>query len=224
MGTHTPYKRLIKYSQDYTIIWFLSFEQSSDTLIQRNPTREVKIGSIAIGANHPIAVQSMCATPTREIDDTLKQIRNLEAVNADIIRIAVDNQRDAKALIEIREQTEANLSVDLQENYRLAAVLAPHVEKIRYNPGHLYHHEKNKPWQDKVRYLADIAEHNDCAMRIGVNAGSMDPAKLNAFPSGDSIAPMIASALDHCELLDSIGFTRYCVSLKDSDSHKAQDA
>jgi (E)-4-hydroxy-3-methylbut-2-enyl-diphosphate synthase len=166
----------------------------------------------------------MCATPTRQIEDTLTQIRNLEAVSADIIRIAADNQRDAKALIEIRAQTKANLSVDLQENYRLAAVLAPHVEKIRYNPGHLYHHEKSKPWQDKVKYLADIAERNDCAMRIGINAGSMDPAKLDSFPSDDSIAPMIASALDHCELLDSIGFTRYCVSLKDSDPHKAQDA
>ncbi len=166
----------------------------------------------------------MCATPTRQIEDTLAQIRNLETVNADIIRIAADNQRDAKALIEIRAQTEANLSVDLQENYRLAAVLAPHVEKIRYNPGHLYHHEKSKPWQDKVKYLADIAARNDCAMRIGVNAGSMDPAKLDAFPADDSIAPMIASALDHCELLDSIGFTRYCVSLKDSDPLKAQDA
>ena len=110
------------------------------TPIKRNPTREVKIGSITIGANQRIAVQSMCATPTRQIEDTLKQIRNLEAVNADIIRIAADNQRDAKALIEIRAQTEANLSVDLQENYRLAAVLAPYVEKIRYNPGHLYHH------------------------------------------------------------------------------------
>ena len=166
----------------------------------------------------------MCATPTRQIEETLTQIRNLEAVSADIIRIAADNQRDAKALIEIRAQTKANLSVDLQENYRLAAVLAPHVEKIRYNPGHLYHHEKSKPWQDKVKYLADIAERNDCAMRIGINAGSMDPAKLDSFPSDDSIAPMIASALDHCELLDSIGFTRYCVSLKDSDPHKAQDA
>lgn len=196
----------------------------SGTQIQRKPTREVKIGSIAIGADHPIAVQSMCATPTRQIEDTLKQIRNLESVNADIIRIAADNQRDAKALIEIRAQTGANLSVDLQENYRLAAVLAPHVEKIRYNPGHLYHHEKAKPWQDKVKYLADIAEQNDCAIRIGVNAGSMDPAKLDLFPADDSIGPMIASALDHCELLDQIGFTRYCLSLKDSDPRKAQDA
>ncbi len=192
--------------------------------IVRKPTREVQIGSIKIGAGNPIAVQSMCATPTRQIDDTLLQIRNLESTNADIIRIAADNKRDAAALIEIRQHTGANLSVDLQENYRLAAILAPHVEKIRYNPGHLYHHEKSKSWQDKVKYLADIAEKNDCAMRVGVNAGSMDPAKIDLFPSDDSIAPMIASALDHCELLDSIGFTRYCVSLKDSDPRKAVDA
>ncbi|MFT5259441.1 MAG: (E)-4-hydroxy-3-methylbut-2-enyl-diphosphate synthase [Saprospiraceae bacterium] len=203
-------------------------ETSSTTMpsaeIVRKPTRAVKIGSITIGAGNPIAVQSMCATPTRQIEDTLKQIRNLEAANADIIRIAADNKRDAAALITIRQQTEANLSVDLQENYRLAAILAPHVEKIRYNPGHLYHHEKSKPWQDKVKYLADIAAQHDCAIRVGVNAGSMDPAKLDLFPADDSIAPMIASALDHCELLDSIGFTRYCVSLKDSDPRKATDA
>lgn len=196
----------------------------SSVHIQRNPTREVKIGSLKIGAGHPIAVQSMCATPTRQIEDTLAQIRNLEAAKADIIRIAADNKRDAKALIELRQQTEANLSVDLQENYRLAAVLAPYVEKIRYNPGHLYHHEKSKPWQDKVKYLADIAAQHDCAIRVGVNAGSLDPAKLDQFPAEDSISPMIASALDHCELLDSIGFTRYCLSLKDSDPRKALQA
>lgn len=195
----------------------------SGPTIQRNPTREVRIGSIRIGANHPIAVQSMCATPTRQIEETLAQIRRLEAVDADIIRIAADNQRDARALIEIRAQTDANLSVDLQENYRLAAILAPHVEKIRYNPGHLYHHERSKPWQDKVRYLADIAAQHDCAMRVGVNAGSIDPDKLDAF-ANDSIGAMIASALDHCELLDRIGFTRYCVSLKDSDPRKAREA
>ncbi len=192
--------------------------------IIRKSTREVIIGSIKIGAGNPIAVQSMCATPTRQIKETLAQIRSLESVNADIIRIAADTKRDAKALIELRAQTDANLSVDLQENYRLAEQLAPYVEKIRYNPGHLYHHERTKPWQDKVNYLADIAAQHDCAIRIGVNAGSMDPDKLDQFPAEDSIAPMIASALDHCELLDSIGFTRYCVSLKDSDPGKATDA
>jgi len=126
-------------------------------------------------------------------------------------------------LAEIRQQTQANLSVDLQENYRLAELVAPHVDKIRYNPGHLYHHERNKPWQDKVRYLVDMASRNDCAIRVGVNCGSVDPDKRDQFATGDSIRPMLASAGEHCELLDSLGFTRYCVSLKDSDPAKVID-
>jgi (E)-4-hydroxy-3-methylbut-2-enyl-diphosphate synthase len=108
----------------------------------------------------------------------------------------------------------------LQENYRLAELVAPHVDKVRYNPGHLYHHEREKPWQDKVRYLADIAAQHDCAMRVGVNCGSVDPAKKDKFDPHDSISPMIESAVEHCELLDSLGFTRYVVSLKDSDPQK----
>jgi (E)-4-hydroxy-3-methylbut-2-enyl-diphosphate synthase len=115
---------------------------------------------------------------------------------------------------------QANLSVDLQENYRLARVVAPHVDKIRYNPGHLYHHEREKPWQDKVKFLVDVAGGNDCAIRVGVNCGSVDPAKLEKFTDGDSLTPMLESAWEHCELLDSLGFTRYCVSLKDSDPAK----
>ena len=83
----------------------------------------------------------------------------------------------AKRLAEIRRRTTANLSVDLQENYRLAAEVAPLVDKIRYNPGHLYHHERNRPWQDKVRFLVDVAGGHDCALRVGVNCGSVDPAK-----------------------------------------------
>jgi len=91
------------------------------------------------------------------------------------------------------------------------------VDKLRYNPGHLYHHERDKPWQDKVRYLAGVAGEHDCAMRVGVNCGSVDPAKKERYDADDSISPMLESAWEHCELLDSIGFTRYCVSLKDSD-------
>ena len=134
------------------------------------------------------------------------------------MRIAVDSQKDAEALAEIRRQTTANLSVDLQENYRLAELVAPHVDKLRYNPGHLYHHERDKPWQDKVRYLADVAADNDCAIRVGVNCGSVDPAKKDKYDADDSITPMLDSAWEHCELLDALGFTRYCVSLKDSRS------
>ena len=188
--------------------------------IQRNKTRPVKIGSITIGDSNPIAVQSMTATKTTDIDATVALVQLMHDAGADVVRIAVDSKKDAAALSEIRSQTTANLSVDLQENYRLAEVVAPHVDKIRYNPGHLYHHETEKPWQDKVRFIAGIAADNDCAMRVGVNCGSVDPAKKAKYDAEDSITPMLESALEHCEFLDSLEFTRYCVSLKDSDPNK----
>jgi len=162
----------------------------------------------------------MTATHTRNVEATTAQVNDLVAAGADVVRIAVDNTKDAEALAEIRKLTKANLSVDLQENYRLAKDVAPHVDKVRYNPGHLYHHEREKPWQDKVKFLVDVAGENDCAMRIGVNCGSVDPAKLEKYAHDDSITPMLESAWEHCELLDSLGFTRYCVSLKDSDPKK----
>jgi (E)-4-hydroxy-3-methylbut-2-enyl-diphosphate synthase len=185
--------------------------------IRRNPTRAVRIGTVTIGHGHPIAVQSMCATHTQDVEATVAQVNDLHAAGADVVRIAVDSRADADALAAIRARTQANLAVDLQENYRLAAQLAPHVDKIRYNPGHLYHHERHKPWQDKVRFLVDVAAAHDCALRVGVNCGSVDPALRARFAEDDSLSPMLHSALDHCELLDRLGFTRYCVSLKDSD-------
>lgn len=188
--------------------------------LPRNATRAVRIGRVIIGDGNPIAVQSMTATKTLDIDATVAQVAALTAAGADVVRIAVDNRRETEAVREIRRQTTANLSVDLQENYRLAEWVAPHVDKLRYNPGHLYHHEREKPWQEKVRYIAGVAEEHDCALRVGVNCGSVDPAKADKYDSGDSISPMLESAWDHCEFLDSRGFTRYCVSLKDSDPQK----
>lgn len=188
--------------------------------IERNPTRSVKIGSIQIGQKHPIAVQSMTATHTSDIDATVEQVQALATAGADVVRIAVDSKKDAEALAEIRRQTSVNLSVDLQENYRLAEVVAKSVDKIRYNPGHLYHHERAKPWQDKVRFLAAVARDDGCAIRVGVNCGSVDPAQKQMFEEHDSIGPMLASAWEHCDLLDREGFFNYCVSLKDSDPLK----
>jgi (E)-4-hydroxy-3-methylbut-2-enyl-diphosphate synthase len=185
--------------------------------ISRNPTRAVRIGSVTIGGGQPIAVQSMTATHTQDVDATVAQINDLVAAGADLVRVAVDSRKDAEALAEVGRRVEANLSVDLQENYRLAEVVAPHVAKVRYNPGHLYHHEREKPWQDKVKYIADVAAEHDCALRVGVNCGSVDPDKKERHEAHDAISPMLESALDHCALLDRLGFTRYCVSLKDSD-------
>ncbi len=188
--------------------------------IQRNPTRPVRIGTITIGDSHPIAVQSMTATKTRDIDATVALVHLLEGAGADIVRIAVDSSKDAESVAEIRRQTTANLSVDLQENWRLALACAPHVDKLRYNPGHLYHHEREKDWREKVRMIVDTAGEHDCAIRIGVNCGSVDPDQKDMFDPTDSISPMLESAWEHCEFLDSLGYIRYCVSLKDSDPRK----
>ncbi len=196
--------------------------------IQRNPTRAVRVGSVVFGGGHPIVVQSMCATKTTDVGATSAQTEDLVRAGAGIVRIAVDSRKDAEALAEIRRRTRetvaANLSVDLQENYRLVHDVAPWVDKIRYNPGHLYHHERNRPWREKVELLADVAAAHDCAVRVGVNCGSVDPAKRGKHPGDDSIAPMLESALEHCEWLDRLGFTRYCVSLKDSDPKKVVEA
>ncbi len=188
--------------------------------IQRNLTRAVKIGTITIGNNNPIAVQSMTSTHTQDVNSTIAQIRNLEEAGADIIRIAVDNERDIDALARIRAETRANLAVDIQEHYRLVKLVASYVNKIRYNPGHLYHHEKEKPWQDKVKFIAEVAAQHSCALRVGVNCGSVDRSIKEKYSPYDTISPMLESAFNHCTLLDNIGFSRYCISLKDSDPYK----
>ena len=193
------------------------------TLLPRNPTRAVRIGRTTIGSGHTVAVQSMCATRTSDVEATVRQILDLERAGADIVRIAVDSARDVAALRPIRERTGANLSVDLQENYRLASEVAPFVDKIRYNPGHLHHHERTRPVRDKVAFLAEVAAKHDCALRVGVNCGSIDPDKAGRF-AGDSVAEMVESALEHAALLDDLGFMRYCVSLKDSEPRKVIDA
>ena len=188
-------------------------------------TRQVRIGNVWIGGSNPIAVQSMTATRTQDIDATIRQVELLEAAGADVIRIAVDNPKDVAALAIIREaRPKANLAIDLQENYRLAEKVAPFVQKLRYNPGHLYHLEREKPVREKVRYLVDVAREHGCAMRIGVNAGSVDPAKLQKYAHDDSLTPMIESAAEHCTMLDDLGFDQYVVSIKDSDPNKVIDS
>ena len=166
----------------------------------------------------------MTATRTQDIEATIRQVRLLDAVGADIVRIAIDSPKDVEALRIIRNETSANLVIDLQENYKLAEKVAPFVQKLRYNPGHLYHLDRNQPIAEKVKYLVRIAKDHGCALRIGVNAGSVDPDKVAKYDKEDSITPMVESALDHCLLLDDLGFDQYCVSLKDSDPNKVIDA
>ena len=183
-------------------------------------TRAVRIGPHVVGAGYPVAVQSMCATRTRDIDATVAQARQLHDAGAAIVRIAIDNDLDVEALREVRRQTEGiTISIDLQENYRLAPKVAPLVQKLRYNPGHLHHVERWKSIPEKVAWLVDVARDNDCAIRVGVNAGSVDPEFLERHP-GDQLEALVRSASYHCDLMNDLGYDRFVVSLKDSDPAK----
>jgi len=115
------------------------------------------------------------------------------------------------------------LSVDLQENYKVADKVAPHVDKIRYNPGHLHHIDKRKTVPEKVKWIVDVARDHDLAIRIGVNCGSVAPAFLDKYP-GDQLKAIVESAAYHCELMEDYGFDRFVVSLKDSDPAKVMEA
>lgn len=192
-------------------------------MIEHNPTRPVSVGRLTIGGGRPVSVQSMCATRTSDIDATVQQAEAIHKAGGDLVRLAVDSPRDVAALPAIRRQTSANLVVDLQENYRLITDVAPHVDKVRYNPGHLYHHEKDKTVAQKVAFLSSVAREHDCALRVGVNCGSVDP-ELKARHPADDVQAMVASALEHCRLLDDLSFDRYVVSLKDSDPRKVIQA
>lgn len=184
-------------------------------LQSKRSTRVVQAGDLQIGGNNPIAVQSMCATPTRNIAETLGQIALLEEHGADLIRIAVDSRTDVEALKEIRKETNARLCIDLQESYRLAERVAPYVQKIRYNPGHLHHHHKEVAVADKVRYLVSVAGENGCALRIGVNFGSLDPEQRAGGRTPSEIA--LQSAGQHIEFMHQFGFSNFLVSLKSSN-------
>jgi (E)-4-hydroxy-3-methylbut-2-enyl-diphosphate synthase len=192
-------------------------------MIPPRQTRTIRIRDLPVGGSAPIAVQSMAATRTRDLEATLRQIRILEQAGADLIRIAVDNKADVEALAHLRTQTNARLSVDLQESYRLAELVAPHVDKIRYNPGHLHHHEKHKDVRSKVAWIVEQAARHGCALRIGINAGSIAPEYDARFPD-DHVSAIVACAIDHCAIVEALGFRDYVVSIKDSDPRLVIDA
>lgn len=183
--------------------------------VAKRQTRVVRVRDLCIGGGHEISVQSMCATKTQDLDATIAQIKLLADNGADIIRIAIDSKRDVAALAEIRKKTDARLVVDLQESYKLARLVAPYVQKIRYNPGHLYHHDKNVPVHEKVRFVVETAKEYELALRIGVNFGSLDPAQTST--DEDPIEAALRSAAEHVGYLEDLNFTNFVVSLKSSD-------
>ncbi len=189
--------------------------------IARRKTRSVRIRDLIVGSEGPISVQSMCATKTQDIQASLKQIQLLQQAGADVIRVAIDSKRDVEALAELRKQTSARLVVDLQESYRLAEAVAPFVDKIRYNPGHLHHFETSVPVREKVKFLVDVARAHNLAIRIGVNFGSLDPSQTSSHEQPMDAA--LDSASEHVRYLEDLDFLNFVVSLKSSDPNAVID-
>ena len=180
-------------------------------------TRRIRIGRQSVGGDAPVVVQSMCATKTRDIDATVAQTQAAAAAGAGVVRIAVDNEKEVEALKEIRRQTDAVLAVDLQENYRLAATVGPYVDKIRYNPGHLHHVERDKSIarQGRAGWRASPATPTAPSASAST-AARWRRSSSSAIPD-DQLEAIVQSALYHCALMDELGFDRFVVSLKDSD-------
>ena len=185
--------------------------------IRRNPTRAVVIGSITIGGGHPIAVQSMTATSTRNVAATVRQVKQLADAGADVVRIAVDS-RSGRRGAGRDPPTDDGQPVGGSAG-ELSAGRSGRAAR-RQDPLQPRAPVPSRAGQAVAGESALSGRRRSaarCALRVGVNCGSVDPAKREKYDPDDAITPMLESAWEHCELLDSLGFTRYCVSLKDSD-------
>ena len=142
-------------------------EERSCLLGPRRKAREVRMGTVVIGGDHPITVQTMTATDTADVEATVAQIEGLVEAGAEIMRVTVDTPKAAKALPEIRRRCPIPLVADIHYNHRLALESAPYVDKIRINPG-------NIGGEENVRAVIERANEFDLPIRVGVNQGSLE--------------------------------------------------
>ena len=175
----------------------------------RRRSRQVRVGSVVIGGDAPVAVQSMTKTDTRDVQATMDEIYRLHVAGCEIVRLAVPDMDAAEALREIRRQTQLPLVADIHFDYRLAlAALAAGVDKLRLNPG-------NIGARHKVEEVVRAAKERSVPIRIGVNAGSLEKDLLER--SGRVPDALVESALRHVGILEDCGFGDIIISMKSSD-------
>ena len=178
--------------------------------MERRKSKEIKIGSVKIGADHPIAVQSMTFTKTANAAATVEQILSLERAGCDIVRFSVPDEESAKSISYIKEHTHIPLVADIHFNYKLAlAALERGIDKIRINPGNIGSSER-------IKAVADACRMRGVPIRIGVNGGSLEKHILAKYGSPTPEA-LCESALYHVRLLEQFDFTDIVVSIKSSD-------
>ncbi|NVO00475.1 MAG: flavodoxin-dependent (E)-4-hydroxy-3-methylbut-2-enyl-diphosphate synthase [Geobacteraceae bacterium] len=179
----------------------------------KRPTRQIKIGNIAVGGSSPCTVQSMCSTDTRDVAATLGQIERLATVGCEIVRCAVPDMDAALALGKIRSQSHMPVVADIHFDYKLALkVLEFGIDGLRLNPGNI-----GDRW--KVEEVVKAARERLVPIRIGVNAGSLEKELLQKYGHPTAEA-MVESALGHVRILEDIGYEEIKISLKASDVMK----
>ena len=175
----------------------------------RNQTKQIRVGNVAVGGSAPVSVQTMCSTKTWDVEATVRQIRAMQAAGADIVRIAIPDMEAAKAVSAIREQVTVPLVADIHFDYRLALEAAARgIDKIRINPG-------NIGAEENVKAVAEACRARHIPIRIGVNAGSLEKRLLEKYGHPCAEA-MVESAKGHIELLNRYDFDDICLSLKTS--------
>jgi len=181
------------------------------TLAARRPTRKIKVGSVYVGGDAPVSVQSMCTTKTEDVNSTLQQIAELTAAGCDIVRVACPTQDDADALSAIAEKSNIPVIADIhfQPKYVFAAIEAG-CAAVRVNPGNI------KKFDDQIKEIAQAAKDHGTSIRIGVNAGSLDPRLLAKYGKATPEA-LVESAVWEASLFEEHDFHDFKISVKHND-------
>ncbi len=178
--------------------------------IIRRKSRQIMVGNVPVGGDAPITVQSMTNTLTTDVAATVAQIKALEAVGADIVRVSVPTMDAAEAFREIKKQAQIPLVADIHFDYRIALKVAEYgVDCLRINPGNIGR-------EDRVRSVVECARDNNIPIRIGVNGGSLEKDIQEKYtePTPDAL---FESAMRHVDILDRLNFDQFKVSVKASD-------
>jgi len=178
--------------------------------IIRRQSKQIMVGNVPVGGNAPIAVQSMTNTLTTDVAATVAQIKALEAVGADIVRVSVPTMDAAEAFKQIKQQVDVPLVADIHFDYRIALKVAEYgVDCLRINPGNIGN-------ESRIRSVVDCAKDLNIPIRIGVNGGSLE-REIQEKYGEPTPAALVESAMRHVDILDRLNFDQFKVSVKASD-------
>src|SRR6478736_1319586 len=186
-------------------------EAPPPVLTPRRKTRQIQVGKVGVGSESPVSVQSMTTTLTSDVNSTLQQIAELTATGCDIVRVACPSQDDAEALPEIAQHSQIPVIADIhfQPKYVFAAIDAG-CAAVRVNPGNI------RKFDDQIKEIAAAAKDHGTSIRIGVNAGSLDPGILKKYGKATPEA-LVESAVWEASLFEDHGFHDFKISVKHND-------